>query len=109
MGAATIALMIHQNNMRNQQLRRQSETYVNGFIVESSLAATAYLERKKHNACEADRTVELKQEVKKLDPEMPGLKAKLKNEKPKLKKHSSFRSFLRMEGGDGNVGRIWIF
>ncbi|KAG2310268.1 hypothetical protein Bca4012_024764 [Brassica carinata] len=87
--------MIHQNNMRNQQLRRQSETYVNGFIVESSLAATAYLERKKHNACEADRTVELKQEVKKLDPEMPGLKAKLKNEKPKLKKHSSFRSFLR--------------
>ena len=87
MGAATIAMMSHQNGiMRNQQLRRQ---------IELLQLETAYLERNKRNACEADRIVEVKQEVKKLEPEVSGLKAELKNEEPKLKKHSSFRNLLR--------------
>lgn len=80
-------MMRHRNDiMRNQQLRRQTEL---------SQLETAYLERNKRNAREADRIVELKQEVKKLEPETSGLKAVLKNEEPKLKKHCSFRNLLR--------------
>lgn len=74
MGAATIAMMSHQNGiMRNQQLRRQ---------IEFLQLETAYLERNKRNACEADRIVEVKQEVKKLEPEVSGLKAELKTKSP---------------------------
>ncbi|XP_056860232.1 MATH domain and coiled-coil domain-containing protein At2g42465-like [Raphanus sativus] len=54
---------------------------------------TAYLERKKRNACEA-RILELKQEIEKLERTMSGVKAKLRNEKAKLNP-SSFRNFLR--------------
>ncbi|KAF2599617.1 hypothetical protein Bca4012_047371 [Brassica carinata] len=54
---------------------------------------TAYLGRKKRNACEA-RIVELKQELEKLERTMSGVKGKLRNEKAKLNP-SSFRNFLR--------------
>ncbi|RID72928.1 hypothetical protein BRARA_B00105 [Brassica rapa] len=56
-----------------------------GFKVEWlwSKLDTAYLGRKKRNACEA-RIVELKQELEKLERTMSGVKVKLRNEKAKL-------------------------
>ncbi|CAH8385636.1 unnamed protein product [Eruca vesicaria subsp. sativa] len=88
----------HKRSLSDSELSRISNglSYLTqaGFKVEWlwSKLEMADLGRKKRDACQA-RILELKQEVKKLERAMSGLKADLKNEKVKLN-HSSFRNFL---------------
>ncbi|CAH8386491.1 unnamed protein product [Eruca vesicaria subsp. sativa] len=88
-----IRILGHERPLSDSQLSRTSDklAYLTqaGFKLEWlwSKLEMAYLARKKRDACEA-RIVELKQEVKKHEGAISGLKAELKNEEAKLNPRS---------------------